>query len=357
MKKYLILASSLLFLSCSPLLTNAEESSSELTNNENKVTQVSDEKSAKTDQSTTPTNVTDNKNVENSTEKTNNTTETTVEKEEEQNKQNVAKRPLPKEVQGEWETTLKDGKKRELIITNNKYIFDGIEYSILDYNVENNEYMLSWDEEAYIKKYGKQDFWNPQPLSFSYNSNKDSIQIGDDNYTRKEMTNPNEDYYDEYVNDQDLPGFLQDRWITTFEGKTLSITIGPRSFISNDAEEYKITSYGKKGSTYILGWDIDDYISKYGESSVFNPQPIMFDYNQTDDTIISGAYSLVYRREAKITTSTTNSIGTNNNANNNNSLKSTNSLPKTGENSSFTLLFIGSMMTALGSSILIKKFK
>lgn len=364
MKKHLILVSSVFFLSCSPLLANGEESSSQLTNNENKVAQVSDEKTAKADQNSTSTSSTDNKQGESSTKKTNDATETTVEKEiktdtvkEEQNKQNVAKRSLPKEVQGEWVTTLKNGEKRELIITNNKYIFDGTEYSILDYNVENNEYMLSWDDEAYIKKYGKQDFWNPQPLSFSYNSNKDSIQIGDDNYTRKETTNPNEDYYDEYAIDQDFPVFLQDRWVTSFEGKTLSITIGPRSFILNDTEEYKINSYAKKGNTYVLDWDVDEFISKYGEDSVFNPQPIMFDYNQTDDTIISGAYSLVYRREAKTTTSTTNTSSTNNNVSNNSSANSPNSLPKTGENFSFTLLFIGSMMTILGSSILIKKFK
>lgn len=287
------------------------------------------------------------------------TTESSVKKEEtkkEETKKEETKpaaMTLPKELHGEWVAD-NQGKKQTFNISGNMIVANGVEYTTTDYQLLETTYTINWSEEAYIKKYGKKDFDGAVPFVLTYDKNKDQIISGEVIYTRSDKDN-NEGIYDKYVKNQDLPGFLQDKWVATVEGQKIEWTIGARSLNVNGVLEYKIDAYGIKGINYSLMWDVDDYINRYGKPGNFNPQPIMFDYNEKDDTLVSG--DAVFTRANKNTkeegkkdegTAVTKKDETK-------PTKKTGALPQTGEKATIGLSVVGGVIAILGSAVLIKK--
>lgn len=361
MKKSLILLTSMFLLNCAPLLVNGENSKT-LTSEKNELTtptttntEVSTKQSSSVpNQSSEQNNSTDLK--EQTTTKNEKDTETTASTEasDQKEKSSPAEKtpPLPGYLQGDWIVRGDDSFK--LTLTDNKYITNGTEYNITKYVTEGNHYTLNWDEEAYIQKYGKQDFWNPQPLMFEYDVNRDLIYIGSLTYTRKPMTDIDPNKFEKYVENEDIPGFLQDKWVGSYENEKVTFTIGARTISSNDVQNYTIIAYGIIGNQYTFIWDINDYINQYGKPGIFNPQPFIFTYNQNQDTLTTSGGVVLKRESKKIIPEE--KIDNNNKSTNNNN-KVTSILPKTGEKNPYFLVIVGSMLSVLGGTYLVIKFK
>lgn len=363
MKKSLILLTSMFLLNCAPLLVNGEDSKT-LTSEKNELTTpVATNKEDSTKQSSSIANqsseqkkATDLK--EQTTSKKENNTETTASTETSDQKEKSLPAeqtpPLPKYLQGDWIVRGDDSLK--LTLTDNKYITNGTEYTITKYVTEGNHYTLNWDEEAYIQKYGKQDFWNPQPLMFEYDVNRDQINIGSVTYTRKPMTDIDSSKFEKYVENEDIPGFLQDKWVGSYENEKITFTIGARTISSNDVQNYTIIAYGIIGNQYTFIWDINDYINQYGKPGNFNPQPFIFTYDKNQDTLTTSG-GVVLKRETKkvIPEEKIDNNNSHNNKSDNN--KGTGILPKTGETTSYFLIVVGSMLSIFGGAYLITQFK
>lgn len=260
---------------------------------------------------------------------------------------------LPIQLQGEWESD--NDVLNSLTITANTYTLNGVQYEVKEYTLENNVYTVIWDEEAYIKTNGKPERWNPQPLMFTYNVEKDMIEIGEAHFHRKSLNNlDNKDNYEKFVENQDVPGFLQDKWLATVGDQKVIWTIGPRSFDINGVLQYKIIAYGITGNQYTLIWDVQDYIDRYGKPGIFNPQPIIFDYVESSDTLVAPD-GIVFERESKKTTETETAESKKEEVKPTPLTDTTKKLPQTNETRSLVLVLMGTV-SLLGVGILwIKK--
>ena len=248
---------------------------------------------------------------------------------------------LPIQLHGEWESD--NDVIKSLSITANTYTVNGVQYEVKEYTVENNVYTVIWDEEAYIKTNGKPERWNPQPLMFTYNPEKDMIEIGEAHFHRKSLNNlDNKDNYEKFVENQDIPEALQDKWIATVGDQKLVWTIGSRSFDINGVLQYKIIAYGITGNQYTLIWDVQDYIDQYGKPGNFNPQPIIFEYVESSDTLVAPD-GIVFERENKKTTETETTESKKEEVKPTTKPDTTKKLPQTGEAKSIGLIMLGSI--------------
>lgn len=75
-------------------------------------------------------------------------------------------------------------------------------------------------------------------------------------------------------------------WTNKEEEQTFAIT--ERGYISEE-KEYVITGVDvnkeENDNKYVLSWDTDAFVKKYGEPETFNPQPFIYDYNSEEDTL------------------------------------------------------------------------
>lgn len=256
---------------------------------------------------------------------------------------------LPKNLHGEWQG---EGNLKSIFITEDTYTVNGTEYKIKSYTVENNTYILIWDEDAYIQKYGKPETWNPQPLIFTYNMEKDVIDIADNQFTRKSTnTVDDKDKYEKFVEKADIPEFLQDKWVATVGGEKIVWTMTPRAVDVNGVLTYKIIAYGVNGNEYTLIWDNQAYIDQYGKPGNFNPQPFVFEYVSSDDTLVALDGTVFNRENKKTTDSKKEEIKTPT------STDDKKKLPQTGENKSVVLVVIGGAVLLVGVFILVKKIQ
>lgn len=258
---------------------------------------------------------------------------------------------LPKYLHGEWQG---DGNLKSIFLTENTYTVNGTEYRIKYFIVENNVYTLIWDEEAYIQMYGKPDIWNPQPFIFTYDVNKDVIDITGNLFFRKSMNTVDEkDKYEKFSENEDVPVFLQDKWVATVNDETIVWTITPRAIDVNGVLTYKVIAYGTIGNQYTIIWDNQAYIDQYGKPGNFNPQPFIFDYDKSTDTLVT-IDGTIFRREDK-------GIGTTDSkkeeVKTTPSTDSKGKLPQTGENLSSQLALLGSGLFALSGYVLLRKFR
>lgn len=97
---------------------------------------------------------------------------------------------------------------------------------------------------------------------------------------------------------------------------------------------------------------MDDYINRYGKPGNFNPQPIMFDYNEKDDTLVSG--DAVFARASKNVKDEGAKVAKKEEPK---SINKTGVLPQTGEKITLALSIAGGVIATIGSIILIKKNK
>lgn len=61
----------------------------------------------------------------------------------------------------------------------------------------------------------------------------------------------------------------------------------PRAVDVNGVLTYKIIAYGINGNEYTLIWDSQAYIDQYGKPGNFNPQPFVFEYVASNDTLVA----------------------------------------------------------------------
>ena len=83
---------------------------------------------------------------------------------------------------------------------------------------------------------------------------------------------------------QTLPVEVQGIWVTDKNGEENVVEITGETYLYNGAM-YEVVSYTKTGESYTIIWDDQAYLNTYGASEGFNPQPLMFDYNESQDTI------------------------------------------------------------------------
>lgn len=83
---------------------------------------------------------------------------------------------------------------------------------------------------------------------------------------------------------QTLPVEVQGIWVMDKNGEEDVVEITGETYLYNGAT-YEVVSYTKIGDSYTVIWDDQAYLSTYGSSEGFNPQPLMFDYNDSEDTL------------------------------------------------------------------------
>lgn len=342
MKRVLPMICAVVLLGVGMMTVNAENLSQ---NEEQEVMVISETKDATDamDENNKKEELTPNKELETDKEKTTNSTEESVVKE------NTTLKTLPKNLHGEWQG---EGNLKSIFITEDTYTVNGTEYKIKSYTVENNTYILIWDEDTYIQKYGKPETWNPQPLIFTYNMEKDVIDIAGNQFTRKSTnTIDDKDKYEKFVEKADIPEFLQDKWVATVGGEKIVWTMTPRAVDVNGVLMYKIIAYGINGNEYTLIWDSQAYIDQYGKPGNFNPQPFVFEYVASNDTLVALDGTVFYRETKKTTDSKKEETKTPT------STDDKKKLPQTGEKKSVVLAVVGGIVLLVGVFILVKKIQ
>lgn len=342
MKRVLPMICAVVLLGVGMMTVNAENLSQ---NEEQEVMVISETKDSTDamDENNKKEELTPNKELVTDKEKTTNSTEESAVKE------NTTLKTLPKNLHGEWQG---EGNLKSIFITEDTYTVNGTEYKIKSYTVENNTYILIWDEDTYIQKYGKPETWNPQPLIFTYNMEKDVIDIAGNQFIRKSTnTIDDKDKYEKFVEKADIPEFLQDKWVATVGGEKIVWTMTPRAVDVNGVLTYKIIAYGINGNEYTLIWDSQAYIDQYGKPGNFNPQPFVFEYVASNDTLVALDGTVFYRETKKTTDSKKEETKTPT------STDDKKKLPQTGEKKSVVLAVVGGVILLVGAFILVKKIQ
>ncbi len=125
----------------------------------------------------------------------------------------------------------------------------------------------------------------------------------------------------------------------------------PRAVDVNGVLTYKIIAYGINGNEYTLIWDSQAYIDQYGKPGNFNPQPFVFEYVASNDTLVALDGTVFYRETKKTTDSKKEETKTPT------STDDKKKLPQTGEKKSVVLAVVGGVVLLVGVFILVKKIQ